>query len=362
MSNELTKSEKLIRQVGEGWLANPAGKQGFEIIVLEKSGSTGEQYYASLKPGQRLKLSERLFGSYRVLEVDIRKGKLLNFSQSFNSKNRGRSIEVQLTVYYHVQNAALVAMETFDPLQRLRNTIISTLNTELMQYTESEITPTLIKRIVSNIGHLQSIGLVVEDADVIQFSGDKRITEGTIAEENRVAEARHQKESHISSLAAAEQQQRSQIKIEEERQQAQIRTHEDRTKRIDLLNLNSFLHAHPELANTVFTSFTERDRALLEANLQVAGPLLTAYVEQKKENEEELDPREMLNIFQEAVSTTHVTTPKRRIAWGDSGAESQPALSNNIIDHPPISTSESPPPPTKHKTEDKPKKRIDFGN
>ena len=103
MSENLTQKYGLVQQItSEHWFSNPAGKQGYEVILLEKVGDGGTRYYYSLRPGETLRLAERILSNYIPMQVDIRRARALEISRDFNTRERGRKISVNLKVRYHV--------------------------------------------------------------------------------------------------------------------------------------------------------------------------------------------------------------------------------------------------------------------
>ena len=49
MSDNFTQEHGLIEEItSKGWFANPAGRQGYEVIVLENKGDGGTRLYLSL--------------------------------------------------------------------------------------------------------------------------------------------------------------------------------------------------------------------------------------------------------------------------------------------------------------------------
>lgn len=173
MTENLTQQHGLVREItNRGWFANPAGKQGYEVILLKRVGNGGTRFYHSLKPGQTLRIVERLLSSYIALEVDMRHARAFTVSGSFNTRHSGRNVTLELNVRYHVSDARIVAMETVDPLGELRDKVISALNRELITYSERDINLALIDKIVMNIGQVPHLGLVIEDLDVVKFEKD----------------------------------------------------------------------------------------------------------------------------------------------------------------------------------------------
>jgi hypothetical protein len=127
----LTRKHGLVQEIATtSPFSNPSGKEGFEMILLEKIGDGGTRYYTSLKPGQTLRIGERSFSNYMILQVDMRRH-VLPISGSFTTNNQGKKVTLELNVRFYVYDARLVAVENVDPLGELRSNILSTLNREL---------------------------------------------------------------------------------------------------------------------------------------------------------------------------------------------------------------------------------------
>lgn len=160
----------LVEEVSsQGWFANPAGRQGYEVILLERVGDSGTRFYHSLKPGETLRTSERLFGKFIVLSVDIR-NRILAIDKQFPIPNKDMFLFLKIGVHYRVLDARVVAMETQDPLRELREKVIATLTREILSHIETEITPKLIEQTVRSIGNIYPLGLAIEDATISEFN------------------------------------------------------------------------------------------------------------------------------------------------------------------------------------------------
>lgn len=289
MVENLTHEHKLIEDItSPGWLANPAGKQGYQVIVLEKVGDGGTRFYCSLKPGETLRLSERLFGKYIALAVDVRGARSFPIEGEFSARERGRKVMVQANVRYRVTDARVVAMETVDPLGELRDKVIAALNRELMAYPEASITPNIIERIVRSIGPVPHLGLMVEDAEVLGFTPDVRSTEHALEAEDF-----------------------------------------ERRIAVDLTDLNVLMHEHPDIIPQVWSAFADKDKRLLEAQIGIIRPALDAYIRQQQEREAEIDPQEIINLMRQAIAPLRIQLESplqsRQIVWGDEVIDALPS-------------------------------------
>src|SRR6266540_5901563 len=162
MTENLTRQHGLVQEItNKGWFANPAGKQGYEVILLERVGDGGTRFYHSLKPGETLRVAERLLASYIALQVDMRHARAFPVSGLFNTVDRGKKVTLELNVRYHVTNAQIIAIDTVDPLGELQSKILATLNRELLVYAERDVNPLVIESIVQNVGQFSHLGLTV---------------------------------------------------------------------------------------------------------------------------------------------------------------------------------------------------------
>ncbi len=344
MTENLTRAHKLVEEISaQGWLANPAGRQGYEVIVLEQVGSGGNRFYGSLKPGETLRLSERLFGKFTVLAVDIRHARSVPVEGRFATYERGRKVTVRANVRYRVTDARVVAMDTVDPLGELRDKVIATLHREVALHREANLAPGTIEQIITSVGPATHLGLTVEGAELIEFTPDSRLTRQVVEEED----LRHQLNIEgIKNRAAIEtqsQQESAQLKIESERQTAEIRWRQDRHQAIDLTDINVLMHDHPEMVPQIFGAFTARDQRLLEEKISLVKPAILAYIEQQKEIEGDISPDEIVRIMRQFIEPTsgRLQSPveRRKLVWGDQKGGAQTSNQSKIT----FSDDEQPP-------------------
>lgn len=282
-SQNLTREQKLVQEIPlKGWLKNPAGRQGYAVIVLEQVGDGGTRFVRSLAPGQTLELKERWKSKFIVLAVDVRHGRSFPVGGQFHTLERGCTVTVQAKVRYIVTNPQIVAMEMVDPLGALRDKVISTLNDELARHSESTVNPSLIRRVICGVGKIPYSGLQIEDAEVLEFKRDSRITQQAIEE----GDVRHK------------------ISIDTIQRDAEM---------VDLTDVKVFLNRYPELAEKVFTMFATRDQYLLQERMNAVKPAIQAYIEQKREIEAYVDPEVILDLLNAAA-----TPPSVRIRLGPS--------------------------------------------
>jgi hypothetical protein len=318
MARNFTHEHGLIEEISsKGWFANPAGRQGYEVIILEQVGDGGTRFYASLNPGETLRLGERLLGKFIARAVDVRYARAFPIDGEFAARERGRKVSLRANVRYRVTDARVVAMETIDPLGELRDKVIATLNRELIRYTEVDITPGLIERVISSVGPVPHLGLTVEGAEVLEFTPDSRVTQHVVEEED----LRHE-------LAVGGIREQAEIESASRRQEADIRLKQDRYSAIDMSDVNVLMHEHPDMVQQVFSTFTARDQQLLAAQSEVVSAAIKAYIQQQQEIEAPIDPEEIARIMRRSMSPSQgqfATPTSRQIVWGDEEVDALPA-------------------------------------
>jgi len=329
MSDNFTQEHGLIEEItSKGWFANPAGRQGYEVIVLENKGDGGTRLYAVLKPGETLRLSERLFGRFSARAVDIRHARSFPIQGEFAARERGRKVYARANVRYRVVDARIVAVEAVDPLAELRDRVVAALNRELARYSEAEITPGMVEKVIQSVGLVPELGLQVDNATVLEFRADPRITGQVVGREDL---------DYNATVSGARQQaelegQRRQHEHELARRQA---AHEA----INLTDINVLLHEHPEMAPAVFAAFTERERAMLDARMSVLAPAIEAYLERRQRDGDDIDPRDVVRIMEEAIRPASLQLPGMadpspggpRITWGNEAPAAPPANEPRVI-------------------------------
>jgi hypothetical protein len=152
-------------------IENPAGKQGYDVVVLELTKFNATRFYCSLKPGEELKRSELLFGRYKVVAIDMRR-RVTSLSGKFSIKDRSQ-VTVKVDIFYHVTNSRTIAIEIEDPLEALRHTVESAIRREMLRYSQHDIDPLLIENIALNIP-VSHLGFALENIMFLEF--DKEVT------------------------------------------------------------------------------------------------------------------------------------------------------------------------------------------
>jgi hypothetical protein len=350
VSNNFTYEHKLIENISsQGWFASPAGRQGYEVILLEQVGDGGTRFYCSLKPGETLRFSERMLGKFTALSVDVRHARSFPIVGAFKAQERDRKVELRANVRYRVTDAKIVAMETVDPLGELRDRVIATLNRELMRYGEAEITPILIERIIRQVGPVTHLGLTVEDAEVLEFSADSRHTDRLTQEE----ELAHQ--LHLNRIR-----QEADLVSKERENTARIHWQKEKHNAINLTDINTLMHEHPDLIPVIMNTFAERERRLLEARTSIVGPAIKAYIEQQREIEGEVDPVKIVEIMRNVLATPdqHFQSPvtDKLITWGGN------ELDGKVAEKPRIEFKDKEPAKDSGKQPPIDDPRIKFGN
>lgn len=337
MTENLTRQHNLVREItNQGWFSNPAGKQGYDVILLEKVGNGGTRFYHLLKPGETLRLAERLLSSYIALEVDMRHARAFPVSGSFNTRDRGRKVSLELNIRYHVADSRIVAMETVDPLGELQSKVISILNRDLQGYFERDITVSVIERIVQGIGQVPHLGLTVEDVEVMTFASDSRMT-GQVVEEEDV--------QHSISIEAVRR--RADIASRSELEDASIENKTKRYAAINLSNLNVLLHEYPNLLPQVLETFSRREQTILEAKIGTVQNSIQAYIAQQIDSNGEVDPREIGNILRDAISNAPAqlqgSSDLPQISWGDEPVIPEESKDINVPDAKEVKENKSKP-------------------
>lgn len=321
MAGNFTKEHGLVEEISsKGWFANPAGRQGYAVIILEQVGDGGTRFYAVLKPGETLRLGERVLSKFIARAVDIRYARSFPIQSQFTSRDRGRKVSLRANVRYRVTDARVVAMETIDPLGELRDKVIATLNRELIRYSEVEIAPGLIERIISSVGPVPNLGLTVEGAEVLEFGSDSRITQQVLEEEDL---------RHKLSIGGIQEQ--AEIDSASRKQEAELRLKQDKYSGIDLSNINVLMHEHPEMTQQIFETFTAQQRQMLTTQDEIVRAAISEYIAQQKNNDAEIDPEEIARITRRALSPSQgqFNSPaNRQIVWGDKTVDALPVDDN----------------------------------
>src|SRR5579872_1379113 len=108
-----------------------AGEEGFAVVITRRIGRHGSKYETTLLPGHRFRLSfwERLAASFHAVKVSTGRTSI-NIQQEIRPRDWETKLAVSLTVWYAVDDPALVA-GLIEPTRRLESRIIGHLTTAL---------------------------------------------------------------------------------------------------------------------------------------------------------------------------------------------------------------------------------------
>lgn len=352
----LTFEQKLIEELPlSGFLSGgkPVGREGFEVIVVERIG-TGNRFYCTLAPGDTLRISERLFGSYYAYIVDMRPARLLTVSEQFPTVNPLIKVKVTAKVLYRALNARRLATEVEDPLGKFRDRILGTLRREIGQMPHQKVTEAGCERIITGVGTVQSFALAVEGIDYIIVEQDEQVLRGVqqraSLEYQRGLGQEVDDENHRQALRKQEQaaelkRRELQAKLELDGMQ-QDHTLDQQRRQIEALNLrdlNTLLHLRPELTQEIFLRLSDREqqdfRVRLEHDTAFRNRMLDV-LDNYIRNNDDANPDDMLRLIREASEQSANMNP--RITFGQSPPSSSPGRISfgRIVDSPAL------PPPT----------------
>ena len=160
------------------------------------------------------------------------------------------------------------------------------------------------------MGPIPELGLTIEGAEVIQFAPDQRVTKKVVDEEDL------HDNLHIQGIKS-----QAEINAATQAQAAELSRKRNKYEAVNLTNLNTLMHEHPELIPTVFDAFTQRDLQLLDAQRSVVIPAIEAYIRQQQEREADIDPQAIARIMREALITqgplTQGPATNDQIVWGE---------------------------------------------
>jgi len=176
MNSNLTIESGLIKEItSQSFIVNPSGKEGFEVILIEKVGKDKTRFYASLKPGESLTISERLFGKFEAIVVDMRL-RIQNFQDAILLPKINKHLFIDVQIAYRVIDAKKIALELVDPIRDLHEIIFSTLSRKLEDFEESEITSKVIAEIILDTERINTLGLKVIKVKVEISFPSKEVT------------------------------------------------------------------------------------------------------------------------------------------------------------------------------------------
>jgi len=274
-STNFTQEQGLVTPITESsWFRRPAGREGYEVIVLEKV-STGNRYYTTLRPGETLRLGESVFGKFLAYAVDMRYGKSFPVEGQFATQERNRKITLKANVRYRVTDSRQVAVGAEDPLGELRDKVIDALNREIARYPHDSVHEGLCVEIIRGVGYQPHLGLGVEGAEIIEFSPEPR----TLSYRTEEEELEHK---------LMIQQRAAQAEIEEAglRERARMDLDEEKIQRFDLRDPNVFMHVRPDMVPAVLNMMSEREKLYLQSQqrgLEIMDQAIRAYIAQKQE-------------------------------------------------------------------------------
>jgi len=242
----LTRTQGLAQEIKEkSWYTNPAGKHGYEIILLERIGVGGSRYYHRLKAGETLQLSERLFSNFIALQIDMRQ-RVLHIAHSFRTKDF-RAILIEMNVIYRAIDARIIALETDDPLQEMYGRIVARLNKELEKQNEINITSELVEGIAKTTELGPWIGLSIERVNVLSVK-----------------------------------------------------------QTIDIGNLNMLMMESPDVIPRVLKAFSQTEQKVINEKVENIEEKILLYIEQQTLLGDKVEPEEITNIFRGVLDVSNV--------------------------------------------------------
>jgi len=307
-----TREQGLVTSITESsWFSRPAGREGYEVVVLEKVG-TGNRHYRTLRPGESLGLGEVVFGKFNVYAVDMRQGLAFPIEGQFATQERNRKITLKANVRYRVTDSRQVAIGTADPLGEVRDKVIDALNRTLAHYLHDSVHETLCAEVIRGVGSFPHLGLTVESAEILQFEPEGRTLGYRTAEEEQEHKLR------LEGRAA-----RAEIESAELREQSRMGLDEEKIHRFDLSDPNVFMHVRPDMVPAVLGMMTEREKVNLEAKrigVNMIAKALDNYMQQKRDAGEEFISLDEVTNFVRINLLSGVPAPPEsplRIDFGD---------------------------------------------
>lgn len=334
MTTNLTFEEKLVEQMPiSGFLSSnkPVGREGFEVVVMEHIGS-GWRYYCVLGPGDMLRLSERMLGKFSAYVVDMRPARSLSISDQFATANPLIKMTITAKVLYRVTNSRRVATEVEDPLAKFRDRIVSVLRREISAQSYQKITELLCERWIASVGHVQHLGLAVEGVDSLLIDLDSRVIKGLEEQEEiehsrgrgrELDQAAHERElrKQEQQLELERRQRTAQIEFGKIETEAEVERKRIAIQNLNLADMNTLMHVHPELIESIFNRLSERDRqefALrISADQQVRERMLAVIDNYIRQNPD-ANPDDLMRFIREALP---VSTDRPRITFGGSSPQ-----------------------------------------
>jgi hypothetical protein len=329
MSDNFTRSEGLIKEVSiKGWLSSPGGQQGFEVVVLEKTGGGGTRFYRILKPGESLDLKQRLLSNYIALAIDVRLGRFFKIERAFPVYERGFNVYIEAKVRYRVTDVATAALNHVDPLGELRDKVTSTLIRELAKHREASVGPDTIQGLICSVGNIPQIGLMVDDAEIISFKSDAGVTKAIV--DNKVLDhTLSVKEKQVrAELALKKLQADAERDIKAADQETDLDLTRKKISAINLTDINTLMQLYPDMIPQVFSTFTDRQKQLLGMRQGLVTQAVTAYIEGQKAVKGDVDPHQIAQIMRDFVGTDQ-SQPKSLTGGDIEWDEKSPSGSSN---------------------------------
>lgn len=348
MSNpNFTQEQGLVMPITEqGWFKRPAGREGYEVVVLEKV-ATGNRYYCTLRPGETLRFGEVVFGKFLVYAVDMRYGKAFPVEGEFATQERNRKVTLKANVRYQVTDSYQVTVGADDPLAEVRDKVVAALNRELARYPHDSVNETLCESIIRQVGYFPNLGLSVEDAEIIQFSPEPRVLGYRTEEEEQEHKLRLQERATEAEIQGASR-----------REQARMDLDEERIRRFDLRDPNVFMHIRQDMVPRLLDMMDRRQALELQAQakgIEIMDTAIRAYLNQQIEA-----GKEYVNLNEVANAVRTYLLP------GGQGASTGARIDFGPI-APPLPSEEARPPEKciefggEEKGEKDERKRIEFG-
>jgi len=324
-SANFTRQQGLVTTITENsWFSRPAGREGYEIVVLEKVGA-GNRYYAILRPGDRLRLGEVVFGKFDVYAVDMRQGLVFPIEGEFPTQERNRKLTLRANVRYRVTDSRQVAVDTSDPLGEVRDKVLDALNRTLARYPHNSVHETLCADIIRGVGSFPHLGLTIEGAEILQFEP-----------EGRTLGYRTEGEEQEHKLQLERRKARAEVEQAEMRERSRMNLDEEKIRRFDLRDPNVFMHVRPDMVPAVLNMVSEREKVDLEARrvgVNMIAGALKSYLEQKREaGEEFISLDEVTNFVREnfLAGVSEQPTPELRIEFNDVHAALEDQTSSTV--------------------------------
>ena len=351
----LTFEQKLIEELPlSGFMSagKPVGREGFEVIVVERIG-TGNRFYCTLAPGDTLRISERMFGAYYAYIVDMRPARLLQISEQFPTVNPLIKVKVTAKVLYRALNARRLATEVEDPLGKFRDRILGTLRRELGQMPHPKVTETACEHIIAGVGIVQTYALAVEGIDYIVVEQDEQVLRGVqqrgSLEYQRGLGQELEEESHRQALRKQAQeaelkrrQLQAQLEADAMQQDHTVELQRRQIEALNLRDLNTLLHIRPELTQEIFLRLSEREqqdfRVRLEHDAAFSNRMLQV-LDNYIRNNEDANPDDMIRLIREASQQS--SNLNHRIAFGSQPPPPGRITFGKVVDNPVLPSSSS---------------------